>query len=57
MGFSIVYKKLIFKVIKIAFRIRCIMLILDFIHNYSIDSIMNFIFPPTLKVNTNCTIK
>ena len=27
MGFSIVYKKLIFKVIKIAFRIRCIMLI------------------------------
>ena len=29
MGFSIVYKKLIFKGIKIAFRIRCIMLILE----------------------------
>jgi hypothetical protein len=28
MGFSIVYKKLIFKEIKIAFRITCIMLIL-----------------------------
>ena len=28
MGFLIVYKKLIFKGIKIAFRIRCIMLIL-----------------------------
>lgn len=27
MGFLIVYKKLIFKVIKIVFRIRCIMLI------------------------------
>ena len=29
MGFSIVYKKLIFKGIKFAFRIRCIMLILE----------------------------
>ncbi len=29
MGFSIVYKKLIFKGIKKAFRITCIMLILD----------------------------
>ena len=29
MGFLIVYKKLIFKGIKKAFRIRCIMLILD----------------------------
>ncbi len=29
MGFSIVYKKLIFKGIKIEFRIRCIMLILE----------------------------
>ena len=29
MGFSIVYKKLIFKGIKKAFRIRCIMLILE----------------------------
>ena len=29
MGFLIVYKKLIFKGIKIAFRIRCIMLILE----------------------------
>ena len=33
MGFSIVYKKLIFKEIKKAFRIRCIMLIVDFIEN------------------------
>ena len=29
MGFSLVYKKLIFKGIKIAFRITCIMLILE----------------------------
>ena len=29
MGFSIVYKKLIFKGIKIAFRITCIMLSLE----------------------------
>ena len=29
MGFSVVYKKLIFKGIKKAFRIRCIMLILE----------------------------
>ena len=29
MGFSTVYKKLIFKEIKRAFRIRCIMLILE----------------------------
>ncbi len=29
MGFPIVYKRLIFKGIKIAFRIRCIMLILE----------------------------
>ena len=29
MGFSIVYKKLIFKGIKFALRIRCIMLILE----------------------------
>ena len=29
MGFSVVYKKLIFKEIKFAFRIRCIMLILE----------------------------
>ena len=33
MGFSIVYKKLIFKGIKSAFRIRCIMLILDFLQD------------------------
>ena len=36
MGFSIVYKKLIFKGIKKAFRITCIMLILDFLHLSSI---------------------
>ena len=35
MSFSIVYKKLIFKGIKRAFRIRCIMLILDKLLNYS----------------------
>lgn len=29
MGFSLVYNKLIFKGIKVAFRIRCIMLILE----------------------------
>ena len=33
MGFLIVYKKLIFKGIKIAFRIRCIMLILEIINS------------------------
>ena len=33
MSFSIVYKKLIFKGIKRAFRIRCIMLILGIIKN------------------------
>ena len=31
MGFSVVYKELILKGIKKAFRIRCIMLILDFL--------------------------
>ena len=34
MGFLIVYKKLIFKGIKIAFRIRCIMLILEIFKNH-----------------------
>ena len=34
MGFSIVYKKLIFKEIKFAFRIRCIMLILEKLNNH-----------------------
>ena len=33
MGFSVVYKKLIFKGIKKAFRIICIMLILDKVKN------------------------
>ena len=33
MGFSIVYKKLIFKGIKFALRIRCIMLILEIINS------------------------
>ena len=35
MGFSVVYKKLIFKGIKKALRITCIMLILDKLLNYS----------------------
>ena len=39
MGFSIVYKKLIFKGIKIAFRIRCIMLILGKLTNHQIKNI------------------
>ena len=34
MGFLIVYKKLIFKGIKVAFRIRCIMLILEIFKNH-----------------------
>ena len=37
MGFLIVYKKLIFKGIKFAFRIRCIMLILDNLKNHMVD--------------------
>ena len=39
MGFSLIYKKLIFKGIKIEFRIRCIMLILEILHkagNYNV---------------------
>ena len=36
MGFLIVYKKLIFKGIKIAFRIRCIMLIVAKLNNHSL---------------------
>jgi hypothetical protein len=32
MGFSIVYKKLIFKGIRIAFRITCIMLIVEILN-------------------------
>jgi len=35
MGFLIVYKKLIFKGIKFAFRIRCIMLIVEKLHLYN----------------------
>lgn len=37
MGFSIVYKKLIFKVIKIAFRISCIMLIVEKVNYLSMS--------------------
>lgn len=36
MGFSVVYKKLIFKGIKKAFRIICIMLILERFNNINI---------------------
>ena len=38
MGFLIVYKKLIFKGIKIAFRIRCIMLILGKLKSFIKDN-------------------
>ena len=37
MGFFIVYKKLIFKGIKVAFRIRCIMLILEKVNYLSMS--------------------
>ena len=40
MGFSIVYKKLIFKGIKKAFRITCIMLILDNLNIITIHKII-----------------
>ena len=49
MGFSIVYKKLIFKEIKKAFRITCIMLILELLNNkIQLYEILFYIFIATI---------
>ena len=52
MGFSIVYKKLIFKGIKIAFRIRCIMLILEYLKKSPLNKIKYFYNSKLLHRNT-----